>query len=780
MQKSLLLAGSNIRKAKSQTAVIFVLIFLASIMLNLWLMLSTDYKQNFARYHKKLNAEHVTFSVNEQGSEFETYAASVFDSDKRTAEYEMNHVFLTTASFKYNGGEICANSVLLSESDALAKKTGMIEITEKGSCKSGIYLPLIYKSEDIDVDKKIDITLGNEQNQYTVCGFINSIMLGSQNCVMTEIIFTDDIYEEVGDKTAADRGTLCSVRLNDIDDCVDYETDISSEISAEYPNAYISTNSYPVIENSRYISQSICSGVISAMAFLTILIAVVVIMSNISNFIHNNMKNLGALKALGFTSRQLIGTLFTQFLSVTLISAVFGTVISYIAFSPLNSMMTAQTGIPYHTHIMPLQSAVSVIILFAAVALAVIMSAGKLRKIEPITALRSGVRTHSFKKNHIPLDKTSIPLNAAMALKTTFANVKQNIVVVVTMLIISLITVFSAVMYSNVVSDPKSMIDLIVGESSEGFVSIDSSVSAEFSKMMEEDSRVENAYLFTTADVVHKGGEKLFAVVYDNSEDLKNQNIVYEGRYPKYENEVAVGGLYAREKKLEIGDEITLMSGSAEENYIITGYTQVSNNLGKDCMLTGEAYERLSALNVHNYYLDIKNSDDIDTVLDDITAEFGSRVYTVLNQKSVLDASIKVYVSLIKVIVAAVIVLTVLIIAFVLYLLVKTLLNNKYQDYGIMKSLGFTSRQLIVQTALSFMPTIIISAAIGITAGCFVINPLITLFIGGIGIIKCTFTVPYAICAAAGVFIAAVSFSIAYLLSARVKKIAPRELLVSE
>lgn len=40
MNKNLLLARSNIRKAKGQTVAIVVLVLLASIMMNLWLMLS--------------------------------------------------------------------------------------------------------------------------------------------------------------------------------------------------------------------------------------------------------------------------------------------------------------------------------------------------------------------------------------------------------------------------------------------------------------------------------------------------------------------------------------------------------------------------------------------------------------------------------------------------------------------------------------------------------------------------------------------------------------------
>lgn len=51
MGKNLFLIRANLRKAKGQTVAEFVLILLAAGMVNLWLMLSLDYRQNFVRCH---------------------------------------------------------------------------------------------------------------------------------------------------------------------------------------------------------------------------------------------------------------------------------------------------------------------------------------------------------------------------------------------------------------------------------------------------------------------------------------------------------------------------------------------------------------------------------------------------------------------------------------------------------------------------------------------------------------------------------------------------------
>lgn len=108
------------------------------------------------------------------------------------------------------------------------------------------------------------------------------------------------------------------------------------------------------------------------------------------------------------------------------------------------------------------------------------------------------------------------------------------------------------------------------------------------------------------------------------------------------------------------------------------------------------------------------------------------------------------------------------------------MLNNKIRDYGIMKALGFTTSQLILQTALSFMPTVIVSTVIGLVVCGMIINPLTALFLSGIGIVKCTFSVPVGFITAAGVGLIVFAFGMACLLSLKIRKITPKALLSGE
>ena len=173
-------------------------------------------------------------------------------------------------------------------------------------------------------------------------------------------------------------------------------------------------------------------------------------------------------------------------------------------------------------------------------------------------------------------------------------------------------------------------------------------------------------------------------------------------------------------------------------------------------------------------------SDIVDEFNTDIKKVFDGEIYTTVNIQKTMESASVVYVSLVTILVVAILILSAIIITFVLYLLVRTMLNNKMRDYGILKSLGFTTRQLILQTALSFMPSIIVSAVIGLIVGCLIINPLLSLFFSSLGIMKCTFNVPIGFITIAGLGLILLSFGMACLLSLKIKRIAPRNLLVGE
>ncbi len=780
MHKSMLLARSQLKGAKGQAIAIVALLFLASSMLHLWLMLSMDYRQNFDRCHDRLHAAHVLLAADDDSDGLRDFLTQTAKGDGRTEEISFDDAMHKVGFFAYNGGEVNTELLFINRETAVSRSVGSVEIVEEGDVKSGIYLPVLYKSKEIAIGNTIEISIGNTDMRYEVCGFFNSVMAGSHNCGMCELMLTEDAYKKLEEENIAPKAALCSIRISDQAESEAYETMLKNAVSSKYPHVKTVSNSYALVSQSRYISQMVCAGILSAMACFLSGIALVVMASNIVHYVQENMKHLGALKAIGYTGRQLRGSLLMQFLLLTLLSATAGVLASYLLFPPLNAMMIAQTGIPYEVRFLPLPLLTTLLILCGAAWAVVCVSSRRMKKMEPITMLRQGIFSHNFKRNYAPLAHAKLPLSFALALKTTLSGIKYNFTVGVTMLLLSLIVVFSGVMEKNMIADATPFLDLIVGETADSCISVLAQTEQDFLQEMQADERVQKAYLYSSQEVRHDGGAKLMATICDDFSNVNNQSVVFEGRFPKYANEIALGATYAKEQDLAIGQEITVTANGKEAAYLVTGFTQISNNLGKDCLMTRDGYERLGELQAAEYYLNLLEGTDIEAFHAQAKKRFGDGVNVTINIRAALEGMSSVYISLMKVIVFAVLLLSVFVIAFVLFLLVRIMLGSKKREYGILKACGFTSGQLVLQTALSFLPAMTVSTAIGLLVSSCIINPLTALFLGSIGIVKCTFVVPVGWIAAAGAGLLLLAFAMACLLSLKIRKITPKELLVGE
>lgn len=781
MGKYMMLAANNIRKRKKQTIVIFILIIAAACMMNLWLMLSGDYKANFDRQHDRLHAEHVTLMFNSDDDQIREFTKNALKQNQQIDEYRLDDVLFTYGDFKYNGGSVSMNILFMKEETAFQRNIGQSEVIEKASAEKGVYLPILYgNDENLKLGNDFHMTVSDQELSFPIIGYTNNIMNGSNNCLLMILPVDETLYQELSENPLMTKSTFVSVRSIDKQYAEALEASLNDSLTAEYPQLTVFGNYYQMVSSSRYISQMVCAAVLSAMAFIVLLIVMFVIVANIITDIQENMTALGILKAIGYQSKQIIFVYLLQLTFIAVSAGLIGASLTYCLFPIVNDMMVSQTGIPYYIHFLPIPFIITIVFITSVILAAVYVSVHKIKRLDPILSLRQGIHIHNFRKNYFPFTKTKLSLLSALSLKTAATQTKQNIIVCITTFMLTLVIAFSVVMSANIIFDQQPFIDMVVGESADACIGIDAIKEKELNTFLAQDSRVEKSYLFYTTTLRHESGLSLMVTVSDDFNDLNNQSVCVEGRLPHYENETAVAIKYAQEHQIDIGDEITYSMNGKQADFIVSGYTQLSNNLGKDCFLTRQGYERMGKLTQSNYYLNVKDDVNIEAFLEDVRDTFHEHVKATVDIQAVIEATGDVYIALMTLIVLMVALLSILIVVLVLYLLVRTLLNQKQYDYGIMKALGFTTRQLVIQTAMSFMPVVIISTIIGSVVNSCLINPLASLFLSNIGIVKCMFAIPYDLITLFAVVLVVLTFIVICIMSLRIKHITPKALLSGE
>ena len=282
---------------------------------------------------------------------------------------------------------------------------------------------------------------------------------------------------------------------------------------------------------------------------------------------------------------------------------------------------------------------------------------------------------------------------------------------------------------------------------------------------------------------IKNGDNTLYSYVLDDSNKLANKDVCYKGRLPKYDNEIAVSGKYAKEVGYKIGDEVTLNYGVGTYTYLITGFVQSTNNGGHEAILEVESFTHLADMtNFPGYFwFDVDGGIDVtNNILNDIKTIYGEHITSTMNFDEIVTGSLSVFKVISWGMMILIVGITIGIIVLVLYLLMKNMIFEKRFEYGVLKSIGYTSKDLMIQNALSFMPSIILGTIASLVISSILVSPYITLVMSAFGIMHANMSIPILGVIIFGIGQIAISFVIAYLLSGRIKKIEPYNLLIGE
>jgi len=784
MRKELLLAKSNIRKGRGITVGLILLIMLAAAFFNLVLVIFNDVNKNVEKCAQKLNTEDITIQIDGEDVSNITneYIDSILDKNKvKDYEIERTNIAYAVAS-KYGEGEITANFVLEEKDKVTNTRIGKTEIIDEDNSITDkyIYLPYqYYTGGNYKVGDNFKFTFSGKEYNLKIKGFLNNITMGSYNTGNILVIVDHDTCTDFRNHFKdIDTYIRIKIKVKDGVNTQVYGNELTKAITNKDSNLNVYVGSLDDYIFGRTFVALIIGVSFLAIAIIILAIVFLMLSNTISNYIKENIKTLGAIKAIGFTSKNIKISFMLQFLILSVVGITLGMGLSYVMIPFVTSLITTQVGIPYSVTFNIMCLIITVVTLLVVIAVTVLFFTRKAKKIEPITALRDGISTHNFKKNKAPIEKSKLPINMNLAIKTMLNNIKQNTITFIVVFFLVFTGVIALVMLQNFSIEPK--VSLLTFEMCDGAILTDEDKDGEVRKYLESMEHVKDVRLIKDQPVETKE-TTLNTYILDNDGKLKNQDVCYDGRLPQYENEVAISGKYCVSYNYKIGDEIELGVGNKKAKYIITGFIQSTNNNGQEAVMLENGAKRIVEKDfVKLYYFDVDEGTDIDECLNKVKEKFGERISSAVNFKTLLEGALSIFKMISNMMVVSMISISALIILLVLYLLIKTLINNKRKDYGILKAIGYTSNDVIMQNAISFMPSIVLSVIVSCIVSSKIANPYLTQIMKTFGVMKATFVIPVAYVAIMGIGFIVISFIFAYLLSRKIRKIEPYNLLRGE
>ena len=712
-------------------------------------------------------------------------------------------------------------------------KTDKLSDERQEKLEHPIWLPMYFSiSEGCEPGDTLTICKDGREYPFTVAGFYKTGLYNNNGYGYKMVISDNDyelfklIFNSGYDSVQTmlwfnSQGTAYS-EADHINRCADLS---GESLSSEYHRntvAFEKANSLQFINMFMYF--------LAFFSAITMLSAVLMIMHRITNDIEDQMQQIGVLEALGYRSGEISLSYVYEYVITSGIGAVLGTIGAFVVSPLMNIGIQKLIGRPVTVKTeggMILLAGLAVVVLVTGFAL---IRAAKVKKYPPVVAFRKGIRTHHFGRNIFPIEKSKGNINVTLAMKSFLGDIKSALGTAVCIIAAGtaiLFCVSSADFFKDGIDGLLSMTGDDIVTEVELLNGVDPYVVRnEIAEMPEVRKALVNYQQkwLSVRDSEYPGA----AVVFDDYHDAENIKLI-DGRFPEHDNEIMITIQRKEYEGTDIGDSIVIKGNGTETKFIVTGMTSSMMNSGTGLYLTSEGYQRVCPdvrPSIISVYLqdgvtmeqfeeklnekfgtsakDSMNAGDADGTLEEriraaadeklalLTSQYGvtnidyavvvdgqvitgnsrhfiikdvSSLMTLAEQQLTNVSAVSEYGS-----VGAMLVLSA-VVAIILWLIASSNVKRQRRHLGIMKGMGYTSKDLMKQIAIKTMPVTIVSVIIASFAAKYVYSTFWLMAFGVVGELNIPLTI------LADVILVAFCYAVTYISAGRIKAISVTELM---
>lgn len=605
------------------------------------------------------------------------------------------------------------------------------------------------KREGVKIGERFYVELGDTKLPLEVAGFAKDALLGSEMMGNPRLLINSADFETLtADETIH---TYSCGHVYDID--TDNAAALESELNEQ--NGMLFSGDRDLIKMT-YIMNMLVAAIILVVSAGLLIVSFVVLRFTIRFTIAEEFREIGVMKAIGLNNSSIRMLYLVKYLGITLAGAVIG----YFGSVPFGNLLLKSVS---ENMVLGNDNSIMIGIICCIAVVLIIMlfgwgSTGKIKKLSPIDAVRSGQTGERFKKRSImTLGKSKLGSTGFLALNDVTSEPKQYGILTAVFAICTALVMILAVTANTL--DSGSLLyllsitesDVYMNDSTRAMEIIAGAKTIretedEIVNILVENDMPGNVYLeaWYKLPVTAKNGS--FQVNFLNCMDTKTTDYDYtDGSAPIKPDEIAVTKQISEKLGAEIGDRVTVNIGGEEREFIITAYFQCFNNLG-ECARFHEDVSIPDSLMTSSFAYQINFDDHPDKA---VIEERIEKLKDIFDNQNIFDTKgfVKDCMGVGDMIAAVknlVLMLSLIIIILLAVLMERSFISKERSEIALLKAVGFDSGSVILYHTMRFGITVIIAivtaSALLMPLTKLIIDPIFAMM-GAIGNIEYQFNV---------------------------------------
>ena len=764
----------NLKKNKREAAAIVFLTFVTAFLMATFAVSITQIGSAFDRCFEETGS--ADFILLFEDDKYRDIYRDILEEEYNVTDIRESSVLVGMgASIISKKGESTANNIIFADESTERKienfkKLNALPDDEIEKLSHPIWLPQYFEiTAGYAPGDTFTLVFGGRDYPFTIAGFYSTGLYNSSRHMLKCVITDDDmvllsaVYEEYRliafdtemELSYEEYYEKCSTRSNEsvASIVILFDKDTEKWSETNFLNVFL------------YMSVFL--------SVVTLICAVFLILHKISKDMEEQMVQIGVLEALGYTSRELSCSYICEYILTGGIGAIIGG-ITAAAFSPVMDTLTrGMINRDVHTDVDILRILIVVISIIALVTFFALSRAARVKKFPPVVAFRKGIKSHHFGKNILPLEKMRHSINLRLAFKGIFSDLRSNIGSGICMIAAGVAVMFSVYTFDFFRGGYNGLLGVTGMEIPDINITMMSGVNGEtFCDEIGKFPEVEKVLLTHAIlnKVEIKGSNQNSTVISYSDFSLTDNIHPKTGRFPEYDNEIMISAKREETENRHIGDNIILKGDVCEKSYMITGIVSAMNNDSMSVYMTEDGYRRIRPSDRPNTVeITLKNEEDRSAFMNKLTALYGAsakdtayeqsaqgsleerirakadeKMAVLISQYGVTDVDYAIRIGdtiisgnssrfVIKDIssmkdlaksqmesIAAVtktfsfwaVIFIAVVVAVILGIIAASAVKRQRRELGIMKSMGYTSRDLMIQLTLRILPVTIISSCI--------------------------------------------------------------------